>query len=116
MSTILNPNPTEKTGSFSPLSGITAKELRVKQIGKVVEVHFYAEKSSEFGTSAVVIGRITGVELPPTTIRTVFGADVHAYDVNRMAYAYIGTNGDIAIRTVNASDTVVLVDFVYTVD
>ena len=113
---ILVTNIVERTGTFTPVSGVTISEARIKQVGKFVEVHFFAEKDSAFGTSAVTIGQITGVDTPPRTIRTIFGADTHAYDVTGYAYAYIGTNGGINITSVNSSHTVVLVDIVYSVD
>lgn len=113
---IKNPNPTEKTGTFTPSSGITVSELRVKQIGKVVEVHFYATKSSTFGSSEVVLGSISGVDSPPTIIRKNCATGAYAYEATTNGYCYLGSTGTIGMLSGNSAHKVVVIDFVYTVN
>lgn len=111
-----NPNPTEKTGTFTPSSGITISEGRVKQIGKVCEVHIVANKNGGFGSSQIVLGTISGVNAPPTIIRTVCGIGAQAYSANTVAYCFLNSMGEIGILPTNGSLPYAVIDFVYTVD
>lgn len=111
-----NPNPTEKTGTFTPVSGVTIFEARVKQIGKVVEVHLYANKNGGFGSSQFTLGTISGVNTPPIIIRSVCSTGAQAYSANTAAYFFINSAGEIGILPANSSHANVVIDLVYTVD
>lgn len=109
------PNP-EKTGTFTPASGITIGDLRVKQIGKIVEVHFYAYKSTGWGSSELNVGSVSGVTFPPTLLRKDCATGTQAYMALSSAYCFMNGSGAINLLSANASHTYALFDFVYTVD
>lgn len=116
MSVIL-PSIVEKTGTFTPVSGVTISEERTKQVGKFVEVHFYAEKSGGFGSSEFALGTISGVDLPPKHIRTLCGIGSAAYSATSSAYVILSsTTGQISVLPTSSTAPCVTVDIVYSVD
>lgn len=112
----LYPTEPQRTGTLTASSGMTISELRINQTGKVVEVHFYATKSSAFGSDQVLIGTISGVNLPPDNIRTICGTGTFGWNGNHCAYAVLDSVGKISILASTTTDTVANIDFVYTVN
>lgn len=112
----LYPAQPTKTGTITATSGMTVWEERIKQTGKVVEVHFYVSTTSAFGASQVSLGTISGVALPPKNIRFHTGTGTQGYNLTNGAYGILGTSGLIAILAGKTTDTVVGIDVVYTVD
>ena len=113
--TMKNPNPTEKTGSFVANTGVTVYEFRAKQTGKVVEVHMYATLNN-ISVNPYRIGRITDVDFPPAILRMLVGAGTVTYQAIRTAYLAYTPEGAIDIYRSQTSDSVINIDFMYTVD
>ena len=106
------------SGSFTPESGVTISELRIRQTGDVIEVHFYATLSTALSTSQVTLGTVSGVSLPPANIRTMAGGGAAAYNADKPIYAAITSAGKVNVTNVSGHSgiTVVVFDIVYTVD
>lgn len=119
-SVIKKPKMSGISGTFTPESGVTlgANETRIRQTGDVVEVHFYATFPSAIGTSETTLGSISGVTLPPRTIRTITGGGAAAYSTGKPLYLVLNNQGKVAVTNVlnNSGITTVAVDITYTVD
>lgn len=97
-------NMTLKTGVMHPGSGTNANEIQIKQIGPLVMVKGYFQKSSgTFPTgSNFNIATFDGVDYPKSNIRTVCGAGQYAYSATDSGYMNIGTNGTITVQLATA--------------
>jgi hypothetical protein len=106
-----------KTGTYTDVnSSVTnVNEFRCKQIGKTVEIHFYA--SGNFTTTNAKFDLLTceGVTPPKVPIRTMCAFGPNGYTVKGVAYCLLWTNGGIGVTLPEATSTI-LVDLLYTVD
>ena len=100
-----------KVGTVTPASGITLNEVRCVQIGKIVEVHFFAR--GDFSSSND-IATISGIDFPPQNVRMLAGVGSQAYYASQTTYLIMASNGKIQIQP--SSYQVLNVDIVYTVD
>lgn len=107
----LYPETFKKIGTVTPESGVTIEEVRCVQVGKIVEIHFFA-RGDFSSTNDVAV--ISGVGLPPKNVRTLAGVGSQAYYASESRYLIMATNGKIQIAT--HSYPYVNVDVVYTVD
>lgn len=107
------PQTYKKVGTLTNTAGIPS-ELRVVQIGNVVEVHFYMQFTIPAKTQ-ITLGQISGVSFPPTNIRTVCGVGESAYEAYKSAYLIVNAQGLISINS-EYTGTSVDVDVTYTVD
>lgn len=94
---------TLKVGTVTPVEGATTNNLMVYEKGGVVTINGYMTAPSSVGTSGVIIGTISGVDLPNAQIRAVGNVGTNAYSAKNLAYVSIGTNGDIAASAVVAN-------------
>lgn len=104
------------TGTFTASTG--TGNVLVKQNGKVVSVNGYVSGASLTGWQTVTLGRISGVSLPPSTIRTIGGVAAQAYQ-HPEDVAYIGvnnTNGDITVLSNQSGSKAVYFNLTYIVD
>lgn len=104
------------TGTFTASTG--TGNVLVKQNGKVVSVNGYISGASLTAWQTATLGRISGVSLPPTTIRTIGGVAAQAYQ-HPEDVAYIGVNnanGDITVLSNQGGSKAVYFNLTYIVD
>ena len=112
--TISTPTLPKRTGTITPATGYTISEDRCVQTGDVVEVHFYISGNFTANTEVTAV-TISGVSMPPKSIRTICGYGAHAYDAWNTGYVGLFANGSMNITITATGTRVVLVDLVYTV-
>lgn len=88
----------KKVGSFTNESGITAIETFVEQYGNCVYVRATVTKSAGLGTAEVIVGAISGVDLPKTNVRALCGAGTQAYNAWECGYCILDTSGKLSVR------------------
>ena len=98
-------------GTITAASGYTVNEGLCRQIGNLVWVKFYIQKSS--GTipasgSTTTVATISGVGLPGQLIRFSAGCGSAAYEANKACYALLGAGGAIEVLPSVASAVVVI--------
>lgn len=89
----------ERAGSFTSASaGVTANEIRVVQRGKTCEVHLYFRNSAYIDAGAdFYVGKISGIAMPPQFFRAFCGVGEQPYNIDKLAYLNITTDGEIRI-------------------
>ena len=101
-----------KKGNITVASGFTANEINVTQVGSLVCVSGYFSKSGGIGTSEVLVGTISRVDLPSAVLRSICGGGSQPYLPQEIAYLAINTSGEIRIK-LNTSRLYVILDVVY---
>ena len=104
------------TGTFTATTGTS--NVIVKQNGKIVSVNGYVSGASLTGWQTTTLGKITGVSLPPSTIRTIGGVAAQAYQhPEDIAYIAVNdSNGDITVLTNQTGSKAVYFNLTYIVD
>lgn len=88
---------TVKTGTFikdSSQSGASVN-LSIRQVGKVVSIQGFISGLVVGGTT---IGKISGVDAPPVTLRTLANSTNQAWETGDSVYTVIGTDGTMDSR------------------
>lgn len=107
---------TERKGKVTGKTGATLSEYRVVQKGRVVECHFVCTLSAAVGSSEKKIADISGVDLPPTKIRFTCSTGAAAYNAKNACYGIVAQDGEISVLAGTTTDTIIVIDLVYTVD
>jgi len=104
------------TGTFTASTGTSS--VVVKQSGKVVSVNGFVSGANCTSWATFTLGKISGVSLPPTTIRTIGGVAGAAYQhPNDVAYIGVNdTNGDVTVLTSQGGSNAVYFNLTYIVD
>lgn len=101
-----------RKGNIIAQSGFTANEANVTQVGSLVCVSGYFSKSGGIGTTEVLVGRISGVDMPSANLRAICGGGQQPYSPSEIAYMVINTAGEIRVK-LNTSRPHVVFDVVY---
>lgn len=98
-------------GTITAVSGFSVNEAKCVQIGNVVWIKCYIQKSS--GTisasgSTTHVATISGVDLPSQNLRFIAGCGSAAYEANKACYAIAALNGKIEVLPSTASPVVII--------
>lgn len=101
-------------GAFTKAQSGSSSHIFVRQFGKVVVINGWIENLTLFTSTYTKIGTISGVSMPPDTIRLRGAAGSAAYLVGNDAYIAIITNGDVQVTA--SGGTVVYFNATYVAD
>ena len=103
----LTQDTTYKTGSFAAGESGFFHSLTIKQFGKVVTINGYVQNISPVGNTPLVLGTVSGVDMPPLDLRATAAIASAAYeDPSQMAYLTLTTSGELKVRCENAATNV----------
>lgn len=103
----LTDDTTYKTGSFTAGESGFFHSLTIKQFGKVVTINGYVQNISPVGNTPLVLGTVSGVDMPPLDLRATAAIASAAYeDPSQMAYLTLTTSGELKVRCENAATNV----------
>lgn len=101
-----------RKGGINAARGFTVSEVNVTQVGSLVSVSGYVNKSGGIGTTEVLIGTMTGVDFPSANLRAICGGGNQAYSPTEIAYIAINTAGEIRLK-LNTSRPFAIFDVIY---
>ena len=88
-----------KTGAFTPVDGVTANDVRVIQVGNIVQISMFLNLNTALPSSETALGTISGIKHPVKTERYLCGGGNTAYTADTPVYVLINSSGEIKAST-----------------
>lgn len=106
-------SPFQKTGTLTPVSGTTAHEVFVKQIGNIVTIRGFIQTVAITANTIKNIATLSGVDIPASGIRTFASYADHAYDPQNICYCAVDPTQGLRVNIPTSGNYTITFNIVY---